>query len=77
MVPTPSGRGYWLIAADGGVFAFGNAAFLGRDPSTKSDAVKLVVSATGTGYRIVHADATVTSIGASRPCRRRRPTAPS
>ena len=27
--PHPSGRGYWLVAADGGVFAFGNARFFG------------------------------------------------
>ena len=27
---TPSGAGYWLVAADGGVFAFGDANYLGR-----------------------------------------------
>ena len=27
MAPTPSGNGYWLVAADGGIFAFGDAAF--------------------------------------------------
>lgn len=26
---TPSAKGYWLLGADGGVFAFGNAPFLG------------------------------------------------
>jgi hypothetical protein len=26
---TPSGQGYRLVAADGGVFVFGDAAFLG------------------------------------------------
>ncbi|MDP9401779.1 MAG: hypothetical protein M3P85_00265, partial [Actinomycetota bacterium] len=29
MAPTPSGNGYWMVASDGGVFAFGDAAFLG------------------------------------------------
>ena len=29
MVPTPSGRGYWLAASDGGVFGFGDAVFTG------------------------------------------------
>jgi hypothetical protein len=29
MVPTADGKGYWLIAADGGVFTFGDAAFAG------------------------------------------------
>ena len=27
--PTPPGRGYWLVASDGGVFSFGDAAFHG------------------------------------------------
>lgn len=27
---TPSGKGYWLVAADGGVFAFGDATYLGN-----------------------------------------------
>jgi hypothetical protein len=26
---TPTGRGYWLVASDGGVFAYGDAPFLG------------------------------------------------
>jgi hypothetical protein len=26
---TPDGKGYWLVAADGGVFAFGSAGFFG------------------------------------------------
>ena len=26
---TPDGKGYWLVAADGGVFAFGDALFTG------------------------------------------------
>jgi hypothetical protein len=29
MAPTPDGRGYWLVAADGGVFTFGDAHFYG------------------------------------------------
>jgi len=29
MAATPSGRGYWLVAADGGIFTFGNARFYG------------------------------------------------
>ena len=29
MSTTPSGNGYWLVATDGGLFAFGDAAFLG------------------------------------------------
>jgi len=29
MATTPDGRGYWLAALDGGVFAFGDAGFYG------------------------------------------------
>ena len=29
MASTPSGHGYWLVASDGGIFSFGDAAFYG------------------------------------------------
>ena len=29
MAATPTGHGYWLVAADGGIFAFGDAPFYG------------------------------------------------
>jgi len=29
MASTPSRQGYWLVASDGGVFSFGDAAFHG------------------------------------------------
>ncbi|HEV7534347.1 MAG TPA: hypothetical protein VGP90_01855, partial [Acidimicrobiia bacterium] len=61
---TPSGKGYWLLAADGGVFALGDALYAGRDDGGAKDALKIVPSAAGSGYRIVHTDATVTSHGA-------------
>ena len=32
IVPTNTGHGYWLIGADGGLFAFGDAAFQGSLP---------------------------------------------
>jgi hypothetical protein len=34
MSRTPDGRGYWLAAADGGVFAFGDAQFYGSAGGT-------------------------------------------
>jgi len=34
IVPTPDGMGYWLLAADGGVFDFGNAQFWGSGPAS-------------------------------------------
>jgi hypothetical protein len=29
LASTPSGKGYWLAGADGGIFAFGDAAYHG------------------------------------------------
>ncbi len=34
MTPTSDGGGYWLVAADGGVFTFGNGEFYGSAPSS-------------------------------------------
>lgn len=35
MAATPTGKGYWLTCADGGVFSFGDAAFFGAVEYTK------------------------------------------
>lgn len=37
MAATPTGKGYWLVAADGGVFSFGDAAFFGSLEYIKPD----------------------------------------
>jgi hypothetical protein len=29
MAVTPDGHGYWLVAADGGIFSYGDATFYG------------------------------------------------
>ena len=33
-VATPSGKGYYMVAADGGIFAFGDASFAGSAAGT-------------------------------------------
>jgi hypothetical protein len=33
MAATPTGAGYWLVASDGGIFSFGDAAFMGSTGS--------------------------------------------
>ena len=35
MAATPDGKGYWLVAADGGVFAYGDATFYGSTGGTR------------------------------------------
>ena len=32
MAATPDGQGYWLVGSDGGIFTYGNAAYLGSVP---------------------------------------------
>ena len=29
MTTTPLGKGYWMVASDGGIFSFGDARFFG------------------------------------------------
>jgi hypothetical protein len=38
MAATPTGKGYWEVAADGGVFAFGQAGFQGSMGGQKLNA---------------------------------------
>ena len=51
MAPTPDGRGYWLMASDGGIFTFGDAAFYGSTAAdaTTDPAEKIVPDDVGPG----------------------------
>ena len=66
LVPTADGHGYWEVAADGGVFAYGDAAFngsLGGDRPAAPIVGMASDRATG-GYWLVAADGTVTAFDA-------------
>jgi hypothetical protein len=64
MAPTLSGRGYWLLASDGGTFAFGDAPFVGAAAdSTAPAAVALAASPSGRGYWVTRTDGSVRSFG--------------
>jgi hypothetical protein len=53
MSATPSGKGYWLLARDGGIFTFGDAAFFGSLVGRLTgSAVDLDRPAGGDGYWI-------------------------
>ena len=55
---TPTGRGGWVAAADGGVFAFGDAAFYGSmgGKHLNRPIVGMAATPTGKGYWLVASD---------------------
>ena len=65
MAATSDGHGYWLVAADGGVFAFGDARFDGSMGGTHLNAPVVGISATpdGGGYWLAAADGGVFAFG--------------
>jgi hypothetical protein len=65
MAPTPNGDGYWLVASDGGIFSFGDAAFHGSMGGKKLNApiVGMAPTPNGDGYWLVAADGGIFSFG--------------
>ncbi len=65
MAATPDGGGYWLVAADGGIFSFGDAAFHGSTGSLHLNQPIVGMAATpdGGGYWLVAADGGIFSFG--------------
>ena len=77
--PTANEAGYWLVASDGGVFAFGNAGYYGSIPgaglapagsglphSLNAPIVGIVPSSDGGGYFMVASDGGVFAFGDAR-----------
>jgi len=67
MAATPDGKGYWLTASDGGIFAFGDAGFYGSMGGTSLAAPMLSITPmpNGTGYWTVAHDGGVFAFGAA------------
>ena len=66
MVPSSDGGGYFMVASDGGVFAFGDAEFEGSCPGIggcSGAAVAVVPDATGRGYWLVTQTGNVYTFG--------------
>jgi len=65
MASPPDGRGYWLVAADGGVFSFGDAGFYGSMGGTPlaQPVVGMAAPPDGRGYWLVAADGGVLGFG--------------
>ena len=66
MVPTLTGRGYFMVASDGGVFSFGDARFEGSCPGIggcSGPAVTVIPDRSGNGYWVVTANGGVYAFG--------------
>jgi len=65
MAVTPDGKGYWLVGADGGVFAFGDAMFYGSLGATRLNGPVVAITATpdGKGYWLAALDGGVFAFG--------------
>jgi hypothetical protein len=44
MTSTPDGKGYWLVASDGGIFTFGDASFYGSAGGVALDQPAVAIS---------------------------------
>jgi hypothetical protein len=62
---TADDKGYWLVAADGGIFAFGDATFYGSTGSLALQKPVVAMAATGDhrGYWLVAADGGIFAFG--------------
>jgi hypothetical protein len=62
---TPDGKGYWLVAADGGIFSFGDARFYGSTGSLhlNQPIVGMASTPDGKGYWLVAGDGGIFSFG--------------
>src|SRR6202050_3240774 len=66
MVPSADGGGYFMVASDGGVFAFGDARFAGSCPGIggcSGAAVAVMPDASGNGYWVVTSSGSVYPFG--------------
>ena len=65
MAATPTGKGYWLVASDGGIFTFGDAVFRGSMGGTRLNKpiVGMAATPTGNGYWLVASDGGIFTFG--------------
>jgi hypothetical protein len=65
---TPKGKGYWLLARDGGIFTYGNARFYGSTGAMRLNkpVVGIAASPKGKGYWLVASDGGIFTFGRAR-----------
>jgi hypothetical protein len=67
MASTPDGRGYWLVASDGGIFSYGDAPFYGSTGNIvlNKPIVGMAATASGNGYWMTASDGGIFAFGAA------------
>jgi hypothetical protein len=65
MTSAPDGNGYWLVASDGGIFSYGDAAFYGSTGAMRLNRPIVGMTSTpdGNGYWLVASDGGIFSYG--------------
>jgi hypothetical protein len=65
MAATPDGKGYWLVASDGGIFTYGDAVFYGSTGAIhlNEPIVGMALSPDGGGYWLVASDGGIFTFG--------------
>jgi hypothetical protein len=66
--PAPTPRGYWLVATDGGIFAYGDARFFGSTGAIRLNQpiVGMAATPSGNGYWLVATDGGIFAFGDAR-----------
>jgi hypothetical protein len=69
MAATATGHGYWMVASDGGIFAFGDAAFYGSGGTgpLPFGVIGMVPTRSGQGYWLVFGNGQVHAFGNAAP----------
>ena len=67
MAATPDGKGYWLVASDGGIFTFGDATFYGSASASdgQGNIVALASASNGQGYWAAGSNGDIDPFGAA------------
>ena len=65
MAASSSGKGYWLVASDGGIFAYGDARFFGSTGAITlaRPIVGMAATPSGAGYWLVASDGGIFDFG--------------
>ncbi len=68
MASTPDGGGYWLVASDGGIFAFGDATFFGSTGAVQLNQPMVGMASSGFpgGYWLVASDGGIFAFGGAK-----------